>query len=96
MSAKLTFSCDFGPDVSATLDFDPAKYRKGKAIYQRIYWKGKPTPEIIPRYLEWTHTVNAEISRVVNGKFLYLAQTGADPSGWERWVYYPDGRRERV
>jgi len=96
MNDILTFQCDFGGGVSVTIHFDVSQYLKSRnqVQAQKIEWAGKPAREIIPRYIEWIHTVNAEIAKAINGKFLYIVQRGPKPTDWERWVYYPDGKRE--
>lgn len=98
MNDILTFHCDFGGDVSVTLTFDVALYRetRDQNIAQKMEWTGKPTRKIIPRYIEWNHTVNAEIAKTVNAKILYVVQRGPKQTDWEKWVYYPDGKRERA
>lgn len=95
MNKVLTFQCDFGSGISVVIKFDLAQYLHGsKEFAQNVEWSKQPTRSIIPRYIEWMHTVNAEIADAINGKYMYVAQLGPKKSQWKIWAYYPGGKRE--
>ena len=96
MDNILKFSCDFGGGIIANIEIDVAAYRasQGKNFSQKMEWPGNPlTLEIEPLYIEWMHTVNAEVSKAVGAKYMYVFNPGHREQ--QIWIYHPDGPRER-
>jgi len=96
MDKTLKFHCDFGGGTRVTINVGVAAYRRsqGQDIVQKVEWEGNPAEEIFPRYLEWMHTVNTEIAKAIDRKYMYIFN--ARRMDEEIWIYYPDGYRERV
>jgi hypothetical protein len=96
MHKTLKFHCDFGGGTTVTINVDVATYRRsqGQDIVQKVEWQGNLAEEIFPRYLEWMHTVNTEIAKAIDRKYMYAFN--ARRMDEEIWIYYPDGYRERV
>jgi hypothetical protein len=96
MDKTLKFHCDFGGGTAVTINVDVGAYRRSQSqdIVQKVEWEGNSVEEIFPLYLEWMHTVNAEIAKAIDRKYMYIFNPRRIDE--EIWMYYPDGYRERV
>jgi hypothetical protein len=96
MPAPLRFVCNFDNRYTCTLTFDVDAHRRGETKTRDVEWSKMPPQRIIPKYLEWVHTVNEKIADALGAPILHVIQTGPGREGWEFWEYYPGGKRQRV
>lgn len=103
MRERYTFQHTFLPDLTCSVVFEPAIHwdQDANSIRPEKWWSRDPTTEefraFLPHYREWMHTVNAELSRIIDGDHTYMLQD-RDPAGprWEFWVYHANGAKECI
>jgi hypothetical protein len=64
-------------------------------------WSPNPSEEdfhaFYPQYVEWMHTVNAQLSEILGCDHTYVFQDRyADEAFWEFWVYHANGKKECI
>ncbi len=64
-------------------------------------WSPNPSEEdfhaFYPQYVEWMHTVNAQLSEILGCDHTYVFQDRyADEPFWEFWVYHANGKKECI
>ena len=93
------FHCDFGRGCTCTIEFSASKDCTGNPpnLRPKVTWTGTKTAEIFSRYMEWIHTVNGVISKIINQQHVFVIQDwSSNPPHWEFWVYNPDGNKKCV
>jgi hypothetical protein len=103
MNELYTFKHLFSNRISCSIHFEPAIHfdRVTKNIRPTKHWSSEPTNEefhtIFLDYVEWMHTVNGELSRIIGGDHTYVLQDRfAERPFWEFWVYHANGEKECV
>ena len=83
--------------------FEPAKYDRnaGKTFRPSKKWNREPTDEefeaFFPQYVEWTHSANSEIAKIIGGDYVHILQDSyAKNPFWQFWVYHCNGEKECV
>ena len=101
MSAPHIFKHSFPNGIACAAVFEPAIHydSQAKRISLAKKWSPKPTEEefksLFPEYIEWRHTVNAEISEIIGSDHTYVVQDKyAEHPFWEAWGYHANGERE--
>ena len=101
MNERYAFQHSFPHGIACAVLFEPAIHydRQAKRVSLTKKWSPKPTDEefesFFPEYIEWMHTVNAEVSEIIGSDHIYLVKDKySEHPFWEAWVYHPNGERE--
>jgi|GEM_PF-6647530 len=97
MSNDATFHAAFEEGVSVTVKIDYTAFQKSPrgVNWLQAEWEGRPSPKIIPQYVEWMHTVMCQVANRVNDKIWYGYEPPAPGLQPLIFVYYPDGSYEQ-
>ncbi len=97
------FRLTFKNGLTCTVTFDPAIHwnREAQRVTPAKHWHPKPdyksTKAIFSEYLEWMHTVNAQIAQIIKADHRYVVtDSHAKKPTWEAWIYHADGTKECV
>jgi|SRR5260221_8169394 len=103
MNERYVFQHSFPHGLSCTVLFEPAIHydRAAQGIRPAKQWSRQPRDEefktFFTQYVEWMHTVNAELSEIIGSDHTYVFQDSyAEEPFWEFWVYHSNGEKECV
>ena len=97
MADQETFCAAFpgGISVAIKIDFTILKKSGGSVNCFDTKWEGQPTPQIIPQYIAWMHTVMSGVAKRVNKPIGYV-YPGTRSLKSQNFIYFPDGRYEEM
>lgn len=103
MKNRYAFQHTFLPGLICSLLFEPAIHwdRGTNSLRPAKQWSRQPTDDefgiFYSQYVEWMHTVNAELSSIIGSDHTYVFQDSyADEPFWEFWIYRANGEKECV
>lgn len=100
MLDKETFQAAFGGGASVTVQVDYTALQKAIGTTSQLNWieakwTGQPTPETIPQYVAWMHTVMSQVAKRVQQDIMY-GYPGRTLNQPRYFVYRADGSYEEV